>query len=396
MKTTGTFAKVAQAWVKDPRYIDCGGGARSGKTFSILQLLSLVIPSDAKPTINSVVSETGPHLSRGAIRDFKEIMAADGRWDDNAWNRTQNIYTFPNGSILEFFSADQPGKVLGPARDRLFINEANNVGYEIARQLIVRTRGLVIWDYNPVRAFWAHEHYQPRENCISIHSTYKDNGYLTPQQVQEIESYRSDERWWRVYGEGLVGTLDGLIYDFTQIDEMPDPQGLVEVYGLDFGFTNDPTAIVRLLVHTGKREVYLDEVTYKTGLTNDGICRELSLAGVQPRAARIYADCAEPKSIAEIAAAGFVIVPCTKDAPVKSDKMKFQIDFCRRYTLKVTKRSTDVIKELRNYTFAKDKDGNALNTPIDAYNHSLDAMRYALFTHFAKTANYGHYTISVR
>lgn len=396
MKTAGTFSKVAQAWVQDPRYIDCGGGARSGKTFSILQLLSLVIPSDAKPTINSVVSETGPHLSRGAIRDFKEIMAADGRWDDNAWNRTQNIYTFPNGSILEFFSADQPGKVLGPARDRLFINEANNVGYETARQLIVRTRGLVIWDYNPVRAFWAHEHYQPRENCISIHSTYKDNGYLTPQQVQEIESYKSDERWWRVYGEGLVGTLDGLIYDFTQIDEMPDPQGLVEVYGLDFGFTNDPTAIVRLLVHTGKREVYLDEVTYKTGLTNDGICRELSLAGVQPRTARIYADCAEPKSIAEIASAGFVIVPCTKDAPVKSDKMKFQIDFCRRYALKVTKRSTNVIKELRNYTFAKDKDGNALNTPIDAYNHSLDAMRYALFTHFAKTANYGHYTISVR
>lgn len=396
MKTTRTFAKIAEVWARNPRYIDCGGGARSGKTFSILQILSLVVPCDGNPTVNSVVSETGPHLSRGAIRDFKEIMAADERWDDNAWNKTQNIYTFPNGSIIEFFSADQPGKVLGPARDRLFINEANNVGYETARQLIVRTRGLVVWDYNPVRAFWAHEYYQPRENCISIHSTYKDNDFLTPQQVEEIESYKSDERWWRVYGEGLVGNIDGVIYDFEQVDEMPDPQGFVEVLGLDFGFTNDPTAIVRLLVHTGRREVYLDEVTYKTGLTNDAICRELALAGVQPRGVRIYADCAEPKSIAEISAAGYTIIPCTKDAPVKSDKMKFQIDFCRRYSLKVTKRSTNVITELRNYTFAKDKDGKTLNTPIDAYNHSLDAMRYALFTHFAKTANYGHYTISVK
>ncbi len=396
MQTTRTFDKLAAAWVQSPRYIDSAGGTRSGKTFAMLQMLSMVVPNDKRATVNSVVSETGPHLSRGAIRDFKEIMAEDGRWNDDAWNSTHSIYTFPNGAILEFFSADQPGKVHGPARDRLFINEANNVPFEVARQLIVRTRGLVAWDYNPVHAFWAHEHYQQRENCISIHSTYRDNAFLTPEQVAEIESYRNDAAWWRVYGEGLVGMLDGAIYDFEQVDGIPEGRSFSEVYGLDFGFTNDPTAVVHIYADTGRRELWVDEVCYRTRMRNADIAEALKQAGVPLRTVPIYADCAEPKSIADIAEAGFNIKPCTKDAPVRSEKMKFQIDFVKSWKLYVTKSSVNVIKELRNYVWAKDKDGNSLNVPIDKFNHALDAMRYAVYTHFAQRAGAGQYNFTIR
>lgn len=396
MRTTLTFSKLVQAWAAHPRYIDSGGGTRSGKTYAFLQLLSLVIPNDKKKTINSVVSETGPHLSRGAIRDFKAIMAEDGRWDDNAWNASHSIYTFPNGSILEFFSADQPGKVHGPARDRLFLNEANNIPFEVARQLIIRTKDIVAWDYNPTRVFWAHEHYQGRDNCITIHSTYNDNQFLSKEQVAEIESYKDDKNWWKVYGLGLVGELEGTIYDFEQIDEMPTASNLVDIYGMDFGFTNDPTALIHLRVDTARKIIYAEQLIYKTTLLNRDIVERMEALGVPKRSVPIYADCAEPKSIAEISRAGFNVKPCQKDAPVRSEKMKFQIDFVKGYKLYVLKSSTDLIKELRNYTWAKDKDGNNLNVPIDKWNHALDALRYAVYTHLAQEYNHGNYNFSIR
>ena len=217
------------------RYIDNAGGTRSGKTFSTLQVLA-ELAKGCSGLLISVVSETMPHLKRGAIRDFKEILADE--WDDGAWNKSESIYTFPSGSIIEFFSADQPGKVHGPARDILFINEANHLDWDTARQLLVRTRLLAFFDYNPTHTFWIHEQIAPRENCRSIHSTYKDNTYLTPEQVAEIESNKGDANWWRVYGEGKIGSLEGVIFSNIElIDQMPEAEGLREVYGMDFGFT---------------------------------------------------------------------------------------------------------------------------------------------------------------
>ena len=159
------------------------------------------------------------------------------------WSKGESIYTLPNGSIIEFFSADMASKVHGPARDRLLLIEAQNIGWEIARQLFVRTRGLVIVEYNPVASFWAQEEIETRKTCVTVHSTYKDNPFLSPEQIAEIEANRKDTNWWTVYGEGKVGTLEGLIYTFDQIDEMPTDGKLREVWGLDFGFTHDPTAI---------------------------------------------------------------------------------------------------------------------------------------------------------
>ena len=376
---------------KHPRYVSSCGGTRSGKTYSILQMLITICLTECrnqlKPSVNSVVSETVPHLKRGAIRDFIGIMTNEGIWNDNQWNKTDMIYTFTNGSIIEFFSADSPGKVHGPARDRLFINEAQNISHEVARQLFTRTKGIIVCDYNPTNEFWLITDYEPKDNCICIHSTYKDNNYLTPQQVQEIEDNKNDKNWWRVYGEGKVGQLEGLIYDFEQIDTLPNIG--VDTIGIDFGFSNDPTAIVYTQVDTGRKIIYARELCYRTHMLNSDIIKELKINNVNSTIP-IYADCAEPKSIAEIKNAGFNVYPCNKQAPT-SDKLLFQLQFMQGYKLYVTKDSLNLIKELRNYTWMKDKDGNTLNRPIDAWNHILDALRYGVYSHHALKPNHGIY-----
>ena len=389
MRTTRTFEKLVNAWAEHPRIIDSEGGTRSGKTYSILQLLSILLPRTKSPVIFSVVSETLPHLKLGAIRDFKSIMLEDGRWDEKQWNATDHFYTFRNGSILEFFSADDADKVHGPARDGLFINECQNIKYEVYRQLSVRTRDRIVLDYNPTHEFWVHTKIKPRADVISIHSTYKDNDCLSDFQIAEIESNRNDRNWWRVYGEGKVGQLEGVVYDFEQIDAMPEDDGLTEIYGMDFGFTNDPTAIVHILADTGRKVVYLDEVCYKTRMLNSDIIAEMQRKGVPLRSVPIYADCAEPKSIAEIYNSGFNIIPCKKQKTIVE-----QIQFIKGFQMKVTKQSVNLIKELRNYTWAKDKDGNDINKPIDKFNHLCDSLRYGIFSHLAENAGAGSYSFS--
>ena len=375
------------------RYIDNEGGTRSGKTFSTIELLVEIAKGNPNLLI-SIVSETFPHLKRGAIRDFQTIMADE--WEDNAWNKTESIYYFGSGSLIEFFSADQPGKVHGPARDILFVNEANHVPWDTIRQLMVRTRLFCIFDYNPTHQFWIHEHIKPRANCRSIHSTYKDNPYLTGEQIREIESNRSDKNWWRVYGEGKVGTLEGLIYEFDLVDSLPALSGkLVEVWGMDFGFSSDETAIVKVIADPRKREAWVQEMCYERAMLNRHIAGKLQECGLDSRTP-IYADCAEPKSIAEIKEAGFNVIPCSKDAPVRSEKLKFQIQWMQGWQLHFTKDSLNLIKEGRNYVWEKDKDGNITNCPIDVYNHALDALRYATFTRFGQNAGYGQYRISIR
>lgn len=392
MQTTPVFAALVKAWRARPRYILEEGGARSGKTYAILQLLHLYA-STHPGTVISVVSETMPHLRRGAMRDFKNILQNLGVWDESRWAQVASIYTYPNGSFIEFFSADQPGKVLGPARDILYANEGINIPWEVFRQLAVRTRDRIIVDYNPAHAFWAHEQIQPRDNAVTLRSTYRDNSYLTREQVAEIEAQRSDSRWWRVYGEGLVGELAGQIYAFEQIDALPDATGLREFWGLDFGFTHDPTALAHCLADTGRRILYAEEQIYERALLNADIVARLHGLGI-PRGAAIYADCAEPKSIAEIKRSGYNILSADKGAPVRSDKLRYQIQWLQGWQLRVTKASVNAIRELRNYVWASDADGHPLDYPIDNYNHWLDALRYGAWTHLA--GNKGQYHISIR
>jgi phage terminase large subunit len=353
------------------------------------------------------VSETLPHLKLGAIRDFENIVGGTLLGDPH-WNETSHTWTFDNGAKLEFFSADSD-KAHGAQRKRLFINEANHVDYETYRQLAVRTSSIIFIDYNPASVCWIQKKVECRDNCILIRSTYKDNPFLSDEQIAEIESNKEDKNWWKVYGQGIEGTLDGLIYDFEQIDRMP-PKGtnkpekektdeelyadsLTEIHGLDFGFTNDPTARVQILADTKRKHLYVRERCYKTGMLNSHIIADLKVDEVKNNI-EIFADCAEPKSIEEIKQGGFRISACDKDAPVKSDKLKFQLQWMQGWKLFVTKDSLNLIEELRNYTWAKNKDGELLNEPIDKYNHLLDAMRYAVWTKFGQNAGKGEYHVS--
>ena len=385
------FWMVYEAAKKKPRYISHRGGTRSGKTYSTLQFLNIVIPKADKPgDISSVVSESLPHLKRGAIRDFESIIGHPLK-DDDKWNATDLIYTYPNGAKLEFFSVDSADRVLGPARKRLFENECNHIAYETHRQLAVRTTGLIILDYNPAAVFWAIEKVETKANCVSLKTTYLDNKeFLSPQQIAEIESNKNDKQWWKVYGEGEIGTLEGLIYDFSLIDEMPEPLGLKESWGIDFGFTHDPTAIVRVLADTGRKEAYIDQRCYRTGMLNSDIADVLNAEKIG-RHISIWADCAEPKSIAEIARdTRLNIKPCVKGVDEKK-RLTAQLQWMNGWKLNFTKASIETIKEARNYTWAKDRDGKLVNQPIDNWNHAMDAMRYAMFSEYA--GGYGNYTI---
>lgn len=393
------FDKTAAAYLSKPRYVFSCGGTRSGKTVSIVQLLYLLHLSEeirgAKPLVTSVVSESMPHLKRGAVRDFKAVLAADGVWDASRWSETDKTYTFGNGGVLEFFSVDNAGKVFGAGRDRLFVNECQHIDLETFRQLAVRTRGIIFADYNPTHEFWAQE-IEARDNCVRIHSTYLDNDFLTPEQVAEIESYRRDANWWRVFGLGEVGLLEGAILDFETVDALPSGDAetsLAEAWGVDFGFTNDPTAIVRVLADTRRKELYVRQLCYRRRMKNADIAAVLKAEGAT-RTTEVFADCAEPKSIAEISAEGLNVLPCDKDAPVRSSKLLFQLQWLQGWRLLVTKDSLDLIRELRNYVWAKDRDGNDLNEPIDDWNHAIDAMRYAAYSKLARREGYGEYHVS--
>jgi phage terminase large subunit len=393
-KYNAVFWKIRKAAADHPRIISNRGGTRSGKTYATLQFLHELIPvRDKAGDVSSAVSESLPHLKRGAIRDFERIVGHPLAQDAH-WNASSNTYTYDNGAKLEFFSVDSPDKVLGPSRKRLFINECNHISFETFRQLAVRTTGVIFLDYNPAEAFWATDKVETRPDCITIHSTYLDNKeFLSAEQVREIEANKGDSNWWKVYGLGEIGSLEGLIYHFNLIPSLPAADGLTEVQGMDFGFTNDPTARVQCLVDHKRKIVYARERCYETHMQNRHIIEDLQADGVG-RNVEIYADCAEPKSIADIQEAGYNVIPCDKDAPVKSDKLKFQLQWMQGWELNVTADSLNLINELRNYVWAQDRDGNRQTYPIDKFNHALDALRYAVWTRFGRDAGYGDYVVS--
>ena len=284
---------------------------------------------------------------------------------------------------------------MGPARKRLFINECNNIDYEIARQLFVRTTGLIILDYNPSSSFWCIEKIEPRKNCVTIRSTYKDNPFLSQEQIDEIEANKSDKNWWTVYGLGELGKLEHTIYDFTQIDTLPEDARLREVWGLDFGF-RDPTAIVQMRVDTGQKKVYIRQVAYRSNMDNNAIAQTLVSAQF-PRHATLWCDAAEPKSIHEIEViTGGKIRACDKGGVSVGSKRKAQILWMQGWTLYVTKESVDIIKALRNYAWELDASGNPTDVPVHKWSHGPDAIRYGVFSEFAGNEGSGQYSISIK
>lgn len=343
------------------------GGTAASKTISIMVWLIAYAQTQHNEVI-SVVSESFPHLKRGAMRDFLNIMQAHKYFKDEDWNKTDYIYTFPTGSRIEFFSADQPSKVRGPRRDVLFINEANNVPYETFTQLEVRTRKIIWLDWNPSHEYWYYTDVVPNFEHDFLTLTYKDNEALEPAVVQAIEARQYDKGWWRIYGEGQLGVAEGRIYkDWQLIDDIPH-EARLERYGLDFGYTNDPTAIVAIYRYNGG--FILDEITYQNGLKN----REIADILKNVPKALVIADSAEPKSIDELKDLGVNIV----GAPKGAGSILQGIQNVQAQRVSVTKRSTHIIKEYRNYLWQTDKDGKIINTPSESFNHAMDAIRYGM------------------
>lgn len=346
------------------------GGTSASKTVSILLYLIDLAQRDIEPTVTSIVSESFPHLKRGVMRDFNSIMEEHGYFVPTRWNKTDYVYTFETGSTLEFFSADQPGKVRGPRRDRLFINEANNIPYEIFDQLEVRTKELIFLDWNPTTEFWYYDKVALRSDVEFIVLTYKDNEALDPAIVASIEQRKDRKDWWKVYGEGQLGEIDGKIYrDWAIIDDIPHVARL-ERYGLDFGYTNDPSAICGVYYCNGG--YILDEILFQKGMSNKQLADVLK-SQPQPQVL-VVADSAEPKSIDEIKSYGINIVGAEKG----EDSVRNGIQLVQSQRISVTKRSVNIIKEYRNYLWETDRNGTVLNVPEHAFSHSMDAIRYAM------------------
>lgn len=342
------------------------GGTGASKTVSIL--LALIDTAQSSNKLISVVSESFPHLKRGVIRDFMNIMKDHGYFDQKNWNMTDCIYSFHTGAKIEFFSADQPGKVRGPRRDILFINEANNISYETYTQLEIRTKEAVWLDWNPVSEFWWYEEILGKMDCDFITLTYKDNDELDKNIVSTIEARKGNKNWWRVYGLGQLGEAEGRIYtDWKMIDKVPH-EARLERYGLDFGYTNDPTAIVAIYKHDGG--FILDEITYLKGLSNKHIADILLN---QPSGLTI-ADSAEPKSIDELIGHGLSVQGSQK-GPGSVDQ---GIQYVQQQRISVTKRSLNILKEYRNYLWETDKEGKHVNVPEHPFSHSMDAIRYGM------------------
>ena len=363
-----TATKKIMALTKRLRIVQ--GGSSASKTISILLYLIALAQSDKKRTLTSVVGESIPFLKRGPIRDFKNIMQEHNYWVDKNWNSTDSTYTFETGSQIEFFSTDNGEKLRGARRDRCFMNEANNNSFEAFEQLEIRTNEFFILDYNPTNEFWVQTDIKGvRTDYDFIILTYKDNEALSPAIITSLEQRKNRVGWWQVYGMGIMGEIEGKIYkDWAIIDKVPH-EALLERYGVDFGYTNDPTAIVAVYKYNGG--YILDEISFQKGLSNKQIADIITNQETQ---ALVIADSAEPKSIDELTSYGI----STFGAEKGRDSIYNGIQVVQAQRISMTKRSINIIKEYRNYLFMVDKNGKVLNTPEAGYEHSLDAIRYAI------------------
>ena len=364
------------------------GGTSAGKTFGILPILIDRALRTSGLEI-SVVSESIPHLRRGALKDFLKIMMMTNRYNDVQYNKSMLKYSFANGSYIEFFSIESADKLRGARRHTLYVNEANNIPFEAYNQLSIRTSGDIWIDFNPTSSFWAHTEVQDNEDADFLKLTYLDNEALPQTIVQDIEKAKHKaltstywSNWWNVYGLGEIGSLEGACIKDWKLIDLPNEARLL-CHGMDFGYTNDPSSLIALYKYNNA--YIFDEVIYQRGLLNSQISNLLKTHEVGDI---IYADSAEPKSIAELSSYGHMVLPVKKG----KDSIVYGINLINQNEIYITNRSHNLIKELQNYIWLKNKEGETLNKPIDAFNHCIDAMRYAL-TSQLENPNKGTYYI---
>jgi phage terminase large subunit len=359
------------------------GGTRSGKTYNILLFIIFKYCTDNVGKTITICRKTFPALRGTVMRDFFDILKSQEIYREEFHSKSTHEYHL-NGNLVEFISLDQPQKIRGRKRDFLFCNEANELTFEDWQQLIFRTTERIVIDFNPSDEFhWIYDRVLTREDTEFYQTSYLDNPFLSDTIIKEIERLKYiDENYWRVYGLGERGKSRSLVFNFTTIPFVPENAKLVG-RGLDFGFTNDPTALVETYVEGDN--MYVRELLYRTGLTNQDIGNELKRLELDRRD-EVWCDSAEPKSIEEIHRMGW-----NTKKTFKGD-ITIGIDIIRRYKLFATDDSINLIKELKNYKYIEDKNGQLTNKPIDAFNHTLDALRYSVVNRLSKP-KYGKYFI---
>lgn len=359
------------------------GGTSSGKTYSILQVLFCLAAENSKIVI-TVAGQDIPNLKAGAIRDAISIvndndeigLALIGGNIRTGYNRTDRIFNFKNGSVIEFKSYDSAQDAKSGKRHFLFMNEANGIRWDIWQELEMRTRaengigGKAFIDYNPNAGFWAHENLIGKPRVQLIISDHRCNPFIDQDLRDKIEGLKHiDVELWKVYARGLTGRISGLIFNnWFIVNEIPEAARLI-AYGLDFGFTNDETGMIEVYINNG--ELWVNEIIYETGLTNPDISAKMKHWGVS-KSKEIIADSAEPKSIEELRRLGWYMFEAKKGP----DSVKNSIDILKRYVINVTRSSINLRKELERYKWKEDKTGKTVNEPVDIFNHLIDPLRY--------------------
>lgn len=360
------------------------GGSSSGKTYSILQVLFSKWANEPNIVI-TVVGQDIPNLKAGALRDALNIWGSSPELQGFTanYNKSDRIFESKVGSIMEFKSYNDSQDAKSGKRDYLFINEANGIKFDIYNELALRTRKQIFIDYNPNAEFWVHEHLMGKPNIKFIRSWHEHNPFLSQQMRDKIEGLKQiDEELWRVYARGLTGKIEGLIFrNHNIVPEIPKEAEFISA-GMDFGFTNDPTTLIEVYRFNG--ELYVNELLFNTGLTNQDIGNKLNEFGWD-RYKQIIADSAEPKSIEELRRMGFNVQPAQKGA----DSIRASIDILKRFTINITANSTNLKKEFMNYKWSeKDK-----TQPVDCFNHGIDAIRYVALNRLANR-NSGQYNFA--
>lgn len=375
LRLTNVFRKNAEAYTSGKyRYIINQGGTSASKTFSVLQLLTQIAIKYPKQI--DIVGLTVPHLKAGVINDMPSVMEGFGLRFHDMYNSTDKQLVFPSGGVINFISIDKLGKAHGGRRDILFMNEANHQHYNIAEQLMIRTREVVFIDYNPTNEFWVHDHILAKEpeKALLIKSNYQDNEFLEKAIIESIESKRGDGRnnFWRVYGLGELGVAEGLVFENFESGDFDPYRFGKYVNGLDWGFSNDPLAFVRCAIE--QDTLYICQEIYQRGLLNKD-----SAEMVKPlvRNEAVWCDSAEPKSIQEYISLGVNAKPVKKGAGSIESGIK-KIQSFRNVI--IHKSCVNTLAEFKNYQWKKDKNGVQMAEPDSGFDHAIDAIRYALNT----------------
>lgn len=389
IQTSKVFGIVSQAKEKGFTTVSCQGSSRSGKTRNIIIWLILQCIQRSN-IIVSIVRATSPALKGSVLRDFIEVMNQLNIYDEKSFNKSELIYKFKNGTFIEFFSCDSEQKMRGRKRNILFANEANELTFEEWKQLQLRTTEFTIIDYNPsfTEAHWICSVNQEKETFHFI-TTYKDNPFLEEKVIKEIEKLKdTNKSLWTIYGLGLHAQIEGLIFDSVEvINEFPN-NCKKEFLGIDFGYSNDPTAIIKVGIIDNN--LYIEEIAYQTHLLTSDIISILKSScyneiikknnynqistSFDYKKYKIISESADARLIEEIYRAGLNIHPVKKYAgSIDAGIMKM-----KEFNIHITKNSTNVIREFKNYTYSQDKEGKWLNSPIDLFNHSIDAIRYVI------------------